>query len=145
MTHSFYQNYDEITITLPNIKSNTKVSIKNKNIKVTSGDDILLDKTFMYDVKEDQMIWCIDDNVLTIELAKEKEQWWDMCFVGDEKIDTEELAKSRPINMNNLDDEAKRMIEKMMCKEQENVTKQSEMNKKIMEMNEEMMKRNNEK
>lgn len=141
MTYTTDQKFDDITITIKNIHGSVKVSVKNKQIEVKCNDAVIFDKTLQYDVKEEEIVWYVDNDELYIELTKEKKQWWDAFFVGDEKIDTEELAKNVPVNMDHLDDESRRMIQKMMYEQKEKKTQDEEMKRKIMQMSAEMTKK----
>lgn len=146
MNYTWEQNFDDLTITVKNYsendaKNDLTVTIRHKNVIVKLNDNVILNKTLVNAVKEDEIVWYIDNKELVIELIKEKNSWWDGCFEGDEKVDAEELAKNNPVGMDGLDKEARMMVEKMMYEQQNKETKEEEMKRRIMEMSQKMDKK----
>ncbi|KAM0687843.1 hypothetical protein COBT_000910 [Conglomerata obtusa] len=142
--YTWDQQFDEITINIP-LQPSTKptVELKNSLLTIKTPSETILEKSLTKQVNENELIWYVDDDVLIVQLLKETSEWWDRAFDGDESIDVEEIAKNRPVGLDGMDAETKRMVEKMMY-EQKTGVKDDEMKRKLDEMQQQGAFDNNE-
>lgn len=133
------QEHDEITLTIDitATKNDIKVIPTTSSLKVYLKDDLIMDKEFSKPISPSDVVWYLDKGLI-IQITKKENEWWDCVFIGDEKIDVNEVASSRPIGLDNLDDEARMTVEKMMyeqkCKANGVETDEDVKKKEIMEM-----------
>lgn len=123
MNYTWEQEFNEITviISLPSkpLKSDLNIELDHKILTVLYKNEIILEKEFINDVS-DELIWYFEENKLYITVTKIKNEWWDSCFIGDEKIDVVKLAQDVPVGLDKMDDEARQCVEKMIFEQKNN-------------------------
>lgn len=133
------QEHDEIIITIKTaaVKDDVRVEPTSTTLKVYIKDELILDRVFSKHIVPSEIIWYIDEGLI-LQLNKKTNEWWDCVFEGDEKIDVNEIASTRSLGMENLDDEAKVAVEKMMyeqkCKSSGVESEEEKQKREIMEM-----------
>ncbi|KAM0673534.1 hypothetical protein GVAV_002909 [Gurleya vavrai] len=135
--YKWEQNHDDLIVTLDipeNSAKDIQINLTNCYLTVKLKNEIVLQKTYTKNINSDSLVWYVDDNILYITILKEKKEWWTNCFVGDEAIDVEEIAKNRPVGMEGMDLETQQMINKMMYEQQNKEKQTDEMKKKMQEM-----------
>ncbi|KAG0437213.1 Nuclear movement protein nudc [Dictyocoela muelleri] len=118
-SYRWSQEIDEINIDIDFKNKNAKdikVNVSDLDMKIICSDEILLSgklNNSVYTGHKD-ILWYIEDDKLFITLNKKEKKWWDSLFVDSEKIDVNEVVQSKNGNFDDLDDEAKQVVEKMM-------------------------------
>ncbi|KAF7682761.1 Protein BOBBER 1 [Astathelohania contejeani] len=140
--YTWNQDFDDVTIDIPldelTKRNDISVKIVKKHLIVeVCGKEVFNNELFM-DVYSGNLeySWSLENGVISILMNKKKNMWWECAFVGHEKIDTEKLARDRPTNLDQWDEEGQRIVEEMLYNQKnkkENLqTDQEEILKKIM-------------
>lgn len=139
VAYTWEQEFDEITLTIPTsaLKPDIRIIPTLTSIKVYIKDELILDRLFPNTIIPSEVIWYFDSNLI-IQITKSENKWWDCAFVGDTKIDVNEVANSRSVNMDGLDKDAKMAIDKMMyeqkCKAEGKESEEDKKKKEIMDL-----------
>ena len=84
------QTYYLVTITVP-VSSTWKTTLKVETTRtyftVRDGSDVLIDTQMAAPIRSDELMWYVEEHVLTIELPKVKDEWWaSLSQLNDNKI-----------------------------------------------------------
>ncbi|VDM16023.1 unnamed protein product [Hydatigera taeniaeformis] len=93
---------------------NVKVDRRHILIEEKGSAEPIIDLDLLKDIKTESAQWSfeVNEHLLTLSLDKVEEYWWEAAFVGEEKINVQEIDCSRPIH--ELDDEAQGKIAQLL-------------------------------
>ncbi|CDS37605.1 NudC domain containing protein 3 [Echinococcus multilocularis] len=93
---------------------NVKINRKHILIAEKGSTEPILDLDLLKEIKTESAQWSfeVDEHLLTLSLDKVDEYWWEAAFVGEEKINVQEIDCSRPIH--ELDEEAQGKIAQLI-------------------------------
>jgi len=120
--YSWTQTLSDIEIRLPLSFLNYKVKSRELNVKITKNRIIaglknkpgIIEGKFFGPIKEEESLWTLDNNIVTIQLEKiDKQSWWGSIIDTDTKINTQKV-KPENSQLSDLDGETRGMVEKMM-------------------------------
>jgi hypothetical protein len=122
--YKWTQSLEECTLLVPmpagTNGKNLSVNLNNNSITVQTkkplpGDNaprMILSGNLGEHIRPDESTWYLEDGVLVICLEKVRPKFWDLVFVGDEKIDTTLIDSKRHID--EYDQETQGMIRKIL-------------------------------
>ncbi|VDK20323.1 unnamed protein product [Taenia asiatica] len=93
---------------------NVKIDRKHILIQEKASAEPIIDLDLLKEIKTESAQWSfeVDEHLLTLSLDKVDEYWWEAAFVGEEKINVQEIDCSRPIH--ELDEEAQSKIAQLL-------------------------------
>eukprot|EP00108_Taenia_solium_P005921 TsM_000813600 transcript=TsM_000813600 gene=TsM_000813600 len=93
---------------------NVKIDRKHILIEEKASAEPIIDLDLLKEIKTESAQWSfeVDEHLLTLSLDKVDEYWWEAAFVGEEKINVQEIDCSRPIH--ELDEEAQGKIAQLL-------------------------------
>ena len=96
-----------------------KVDMAIKKCKISIKGQVVLEKEWHKNIKQDDSLWCIETGKggkreLQLQLQKLKDQnWWSCVWVGEEEINTQKVEPENS-KLGDLDGETRGVVEKMM-------------------------------
>lgn len=118
--YNWDQEINDLTIKIPieegTHKNDIDIQCTTLNIKVFIKKKEVLSGEFAYNIQFDNsnVVFVIENNQLEITLDKEEKKWWDSLFKDSSKIDVSDIAQKKQTSFEDLDDEAKSLVSKMM-------------------------------
>ncbi|KAL7718138.1 Nuclear movement protein [Entamoeba marina] len=118
--YSFTQTLAEVSVVIPYhspIKGkDVSCKIKNDELFVQIKGETFIEGKLSKLVKKSDCCWTIEDKqTVVIDLLKQKKmEWWSCVIVGHEEIDTKQIQAENVGDVNELDDESRDMVKKMM-------------------------------
>ncbi|KAL5108095.1 NudC domain-containing protein 3 [Taenia crassiceps] len=93
---------------------NVKIDRKHILIEEKGSTEPIIDLDLLKEIKTESAQWSFEvgEHLLTLSLDKVDEYWWEAAFVGEEKINVQEIDCSRP--MHELDEEAQGKIAQLL-------------------------------
>uniref|UniRef100_A0A5K3EEV5 CS domain-containing protein n=1 Tax=Mesocestoides corti TaxID=53468 RepID=A0A5K3EEV5_MESCO len=91
-----------------------KISRKHIFISEKGAENPILDLELFKEIKTETAQWSfeVNEHIVSISLDKVDEYWWEAAFVGEDKINVQEIDCSRP--MHELDEESQGKIAQML-------------------------------